>query len=225
LNPHGGNPYLKPELVSSVELGYNKEGRKLSSVSNLFYRYATNIIRSFISLDSNGVALVVPKNYGNSIIYGFEEILSAYPTTFYNCNVSLSLYQQRINGANVSSDALSNYFSWYAKMVNNFTLWKGSKLQLIGNYNSPIATPQGTRIAVYNVDGGFQQKLFKGKAAVGLVVTDIFNTQRSGFTAVTADFNYYRHFKVDSRALLLTFTYSFKTLAKEELLENKFEND
>ncbi|MBD0294529.1 MAG: outer membrane beta-barrel protein, partial [Flavisolibacter sp.] len=70
-----------------------------------------------------------------------------------------------------------------------------------------------------------QQKLFKGKAAIGLVITDIFNTQRSGFTAITADFNYYRHFKVDTRALLLTFTYSFKSLAKEELLENKFSND
>ncbi|MDQ3845249.1 MAG: TonB-dependent receptor, partial [Bacteroidota bacterium] len=192
LNPHGGNPYLKPELVSSVELGYNREGAKFSSVSNLFYRYATNIIRPFISLDTNGVALVVPRNYGNAITYGFEEIFSAYPAKLYNCNASVSLFQQHINGANVSSDALSNYFSWYAKLINNLTLGEGSKLQLIANYNSPIATPQGTRIAVYHVDGGFQQKLFKGKAAIGLVITDIFNTQRSGFTAVTADFNYYR---------------------------------
>jgi outer membrane receptor protein involved in Fe transport len=225
LNPHGGNPYLQPELISSVELGYSKEGKKFSSASNLFYRYATNIIRPFISLDTNAVALVVPENFGNATIYGFEEIFSSNPARFYNCNASISFYQQRINGANVKSDALSNYFSWYGKLINTFSFGKESKVQLIANYNSAVATPQGTRIAVYNVDGGFQQKFFKGKAALGLVVTDIFNTQRSGFNAVTSDFNYFRHFKVDSRAFMLAFTYSFRSLAKEELLENKFSND
>ncbi|HKG69360.1 MAG TPA: outer membrane beta-barrel family protein, partial [Segetibacter sp.] len=217
--------YLKPELIHSLELGYNKEGGKFSASSNLFYRYASNIIRSFISLDTNGVALVLPRNFGSGVTYGLEEIISARPTNFYNCDVSLSLYQQNINGVNVSAEAMSNYFSWYAKLINNITMWKGSKLQLIANYNSPVATPQGTRIAVYNVDGGFQQKLFKGKAALGLVVTDIFNTQRNGLTAFTSDFSYYRNFKVDTRAVLLTFTYSFRSLVKEELLENKFENE
>lgn len=225
LNPHGGNPYLKPELVHSLELGYNREGTKFSASSNLFYRYASNIIRSFISLDTNGVALVVPKNFGSAATYGLEEVISARPTNFYNCDASLSLYQQNINGANVSAEAMSNYFSWYAKLINNFTMWRGSKLQLIASYNSPVATPQGTSIAVYNVDGGFQQKLFRGKAALGLVITDVFNTQRNGLTAITSDFSYYRNFKVDTRAVLLTLTYSFRSLAKEELLENKFENN
>jgi len=225
LNPHGGNPYLKPELANSMEFGFNKEWKKYSSVSTFFYRYSTDIIRPFISLDTNGVALVKPRNYGNATTYGFEEILSAYPTKFYNSNLSISLFQQKINGSNVSSDALSNYFSWYCKMINNFSICKGGKLQLIANYNSPIATPQGTRVAVYNVDGGYQQKLLKGKAALGLVITDIFNTQRSGLTALSSDFNYHRNFKADTRAILLTFTYSFKTAIKEELLENKFSND
>lgn len=225
LNTHGGNPYLKPELINSTEFGYSMEWKNVSSVSNLFYRYSTNIIRPFISLNQNGVALTVPMNFGNATVYGFEEIFSVLATKFYSCNTTVSLFQQIIDGSNVNSDAVNNYFSWYAKMINNLTLWKGGKMQLIGNYNSPIATPQGTRIAVYNLDGGFQQKLFKGKGAIGLVVTDIFNTQYSGLTAVTSDFNYHRKFKVDTRAFLITFTYSFKALAKEELLENKFSND
>jgi outer membrane receptor protein involved in Fe transport len=225
LNTHGGNPYLKPELINSTEFGYSMEWKNMSSVSNLFYRYSTNIIRPYISLNPDGVALTVPMNFGSAIVYGFEEIFSVQATKFYTLNTAVSLFQQIINGSNVSSDAVNNYFSWYAKAINNFGLWRGGKLQLIGNYNSPIATPQGTRIAVYNVDGGFQQKLFKNRGAIGLVVTDIFNTQYSGLTANTSDFYYHRKFKVDTRAFLLTFTYSFRTLAKEELLENKFSND
>ncbi len=225
LNPHGGNPYLKPELVNSLEFGYNKDWKKVSAVSNIFFRYSTDIIRSYISLDSNGVALVIPVNYGSSTMYGFEEILSAFPLKWWSFNLSFSIYQQIINGSNVNLDAENNLVSWYTKFINNFNLWKGGTLQFIGNYNSPIATPQGTRIGNWYIDGGFRQKFFKGKAAAGLVITDIFNTLKSGITATTSDFDYHRTFKVDSRAIMLTLTWSFRTTAKEELLENKFSNE
>jgi hypothetical protein len=110
-------------------------------------------------------------------------------------------------------------------MINNFKLWQGSRLQVIGIYNSPIATPQGTRVANYNVDSGFQQRLLKDKGRLGLIVTDILKTQRNGFSWNTPDFTYSRIFTVDSRAVLLTFAYTFGTKFKEKLMENKFSND
>jgi hypothetical protein len=110
-------------------------------------------------------------------------------------------------------------------VINNFSLWKRSKLQIIANYNSPVATPQGTRIAVYNVDLGFQQKFLHDKGALGIVVTDVFNMQKSGLTAHASDFDYSRTFKIDTRAVMVTFAYTFGARFKEELLENKFSND
>ncbi|MGZ4091306.1 MAG: outer membrane beta-barrel family protein, partial [Bacteroidia bacterium] len=225
LNQHGGNPYLKPELVNSLEAGYNKEWKKVSFSSSLFYRYSTNIIRPYLFLQSNGVVLTQPMNFGNATMYGFESIVSLYPFKNWSMNVSGSVFQQMIDGSNVSSDISNNILSWYGKVINNFTLWKGSKLQVLANYNSPIATPQGSRIAVYNVDMGFQQKMMHGKGGLGIVVTDVFNTQRSGLTAAAYDFNYKRTFKVDTRAVLVTFAYSFGTTFKESLMENKFSND
>lgn len=225
LNPHGGNPYLKPELVNSFELGHNKDWKRVSAVSNIFFRYSTDIIRSYISLDSNGVALVIPMNYGSATIYGLEEILSVFPVKWWSFNLSFSIYQQIINGSNVNGDAENNLVSWYMKFINNFSFWKGGTLQFISNYNSPIATPQGTRIGNWCIDGGFRQKFIKGRAAAGLVVTDIFNTLKSGITASTSEFDYHRTFKIDSRAIMLTLTWSFRTSAKEELLENKYSNE
>ncbi|HSH64595.1 MAG TPA: outer membrane beta-barrel family protein, partial [Bacteroidia bacterium] len=225
LNQHGGNPYLKPEYINSLEAGYNKEWKKFSFSSILFYRYATNIIRPYIDLKPNGVALTLPMNFGNSNTYGIEGIVTAFPNKFWSVNASFSLYKQLIDGTNVSPDLVTNLVSYYGKLINNISLWKGSKLQIIGNYNSPIATPQGSRIAVYFADLGFQQKVLKGNGALGLVVTDVFNTQHSGLTASALDFTYKRTFKVDTRAVLITFAYSFKAKFKEELLENKFSNE
>jgi len=225
LNPHSGNPYLKPELVNSFELGYNYEQNNFSFLTNVFYRYATDIIRPFTSLGSNGVALSAPKNFGNATTYGVEEIVSLRPVKFWSINGSASLFQQKIDGSNVSSDAMNSYTSWYTKMINNFSISKNSKLQVIANYNSPVATPQGTRNAVYNIDMGFQHKLWKGKGALGFVMTDVFDTQKGGATSLTNSFSSYRNFKVDTRAIFITLTYSFRSLFKEELLENKFSND
>ena len=72
---------------------------------------------------------------------------------------------------------------------------------------------------------GFQQKIFHNKGALGLVVTDVFNTQKSGQNASAYNFTYSRRFKIDTRAVLLTFAYSFGIKFKEELLENKFSNE
>jgi outer membrane receptor protein involved in Fe transport len=225
LNQHGGNPYLKPELVNALELGYNKEWKKISFTTNVFYRYSTNIIRNYIILNPNGVALTLPMNFGNSTTYGIESIISLFPTSFWSANVSASAYQQQIDGSNINSDVANNLFSWYGKITNNLTLWKGSKMQITVSYNAPVGTPQGQKVAIYYGDFGFQQKVFKGKGGLGLVITDVFNTQANGLKAYASNFSYSRKFKIDTRAILLTFAYSFGTKFKEEALENKFSND
>jgi outer membrane receptor protein involved in Fe transport len=225
LSQHSGNPYLRPELANSLEFGYNKEWKKVSFNINLYYRYTTNIIRGYVILKDNGVTLNQPVNFGVGETYGAESIVSIFPLKFWSANISASCYQQNISGSNIDPALANNVFSWYGKLINNFTLWKGGKLQIMTNYNSPIGTPQGKKIAVYYTDLGFQQKIFKGKGGLGLVITDVFNTQLSGSTIQVPEFNYSRIAKNDTRAVMLTFAYTFRSSFKEEMIENKFSND
>lgn len=225
LNPHGGNPYLKPEIIHIIETGYSKEWSKYSLSTNAFYRNATNTIRQYAELQDNGVVLQQPRNIGSTITYGLETIFSLKPIGFYDANISITAFQQNINASNLAQDVVNNAFSWYGKIINNFVPWKGGKLQIIGNYNSALATAQGKRIPIYNVDMGFQQKLGKGNARLGLVVTDMFNTLESGFKNNTALFSNNRTSKSDTRALMLTFAYTFKSDFKEKLLENQFSTE
>jgi len=225
LNPHGGNPYLKPEIIHIIETSYSKEWSKYSLSTNVFYRNATNTIRQYAELQDNGVVLQQPRNIGSTITYGLETIFSLKPIGFYDANISITVFQQNINASNLAQDVVNNAFSWYGKIINNFVPWKGGKLQIIGNYNSALATAQGKRIPIYNVDMGFQQKLGKGNARLGLVVTDMFNTLESGFKNNTALFSNNRTSKSDTRALMLTFAYTFKSDFKEKLLENQFSTE
>jgi outer membrane receptor protein involved in Fe transport len=222
LNPHGGNPKLKPEIIHALELGYHKEWEKYSFSSSLFYRYSLDAIRQYAQLQPNGANLTLPTNIGNALTYGIENIFSVRAGKFYDVNGSLSFFQQQINGANLAKDAVQNAFGWYGKLINNFAPWQGGKIQVIGNYNSALATPQGKRIALYNVDIGFQQRLGKGNTRLGLIVTDLFNTLKSGYKNYTSQFSNYRNSKADTRAVMISLAYSFKSAFKEKLLENKF---
>lgn len=225
LNPHGGNPYLKPEIVHIGELSYNKTWTNYSFSTNAFYRNAKDAIRQYAELKDNGIILLQPRNIGNTITYGLETIFSLKPFPFYDVNISVTAFQQHIDASNITEDAVSNAFNWYGKMINNFVPWKGGKLQLIGNYNSALATAQGERIPIYNIDMGFQQKLGKGNARLGLVVTDVFNTLESGYKNNTLLFSNTRINKSDTRAVMLTFAYTFKSDFKEKLLENQFSTE
>jgi outer membrane receptor protein involved in Fe transport len=225
LNPHGGNPYLKPEVIHIAEISYNKEWSKYSFSSNAFYRNATNTIKQYAELQDNGVILLQPRNIGSTITYGLETIFSLKPVGFYDANISVTAFQQNIDASNLAQDVVNNAFSWYGKIINNFVPWKGGKLQIIGNYNSALATPQGKRIPIYNVDMGFQQKIGKGNARLGLVVTDMFNTLESGYKNNTLLFSNNRTSKSDTRAIMVTFAYTFKSDFKEKLLENQFSTE
>lgn len=225
LNQHGGNPGLKPELIHSMEFGYYQALQKASLSMIVFYRMRRDAILPYTVLDSNGVAFSQPLNFGNATTLGFEAIATFNPISNWSLNFSFSAYEIHIDNNSSTADVSTHQLNWYSKLINNFTLFKNLKLQVIGSYTSPTAIPQGKTVAVYYVDLGLMQEIMKGKGRLGLTVTDVFNTQQYG--AVTSDYNFTfsRKAKLDTRAVMLTFGYTFGTSFKENMMENKFKNE
>lgn len=225
LNTRSGNPGLKPELAHSLELSYSHVFGIGSFNASAFYRSTSDMILPFTTLSNTGVAFTKPLNFGNATTLGLEGMVAVNPVDFWSLNLNVSGYELRIESTGPMLGLQRTQWAYFAKLINNFTPWQGGKIQLTANYTSPVAIPQGERVAVWFVDLGFQQKIFKGKGRLGLAVTDVFDTQESGVRLSIPDFEFSRIFKIDSRAALLTFTYSFRSQAREELLENKFKND
>ncbi len=225
LTQRSGNFKLKPEIVDNFEIGYTQDFQKGSISAKTFYRNGKNTILQFTVLRPDGVLFSKPENVGKTETWGFEGIISHATTSYWQNNWSFSLFEQRVDAENIQAESVNQVLSWNAKWINDVACWKNAKLQIIGIYNSPTATIQGTRIAVYNVDVAFQQKLWNERARLGLIVTDIFDTQKNGFTWETSDFSFNRIFKVDTRAFLITLAYTFGTKFKEKLMENKFLNE
>jgi outer membrane receptor protein involved in Fe transport len=225
LNQRAGNPHLKPELIHSLELSYSYAVSKASLTLSAFYRIRNNAIFPYTILDENGVAFTQPMNFGNAATYGAEVIATYNPFSIWSMNFSFSAFEQRIEEDGLTDELNVQQISWYTKLINSFTLFHDSKLQIIGNYTSPTVIPQGESVAVYFVDLGFQQKIWKGKGRLGLTITDIFDTQEYGFVTSDYNFEFSRIFKQDTRAVMFTFGYTFGTSFSEKLMENRFKND
>jgi outer membrane receptor protein involved in Fe transport len=225
LNPHAGNPNLKPELAHSLELSYDFSLGKGSLAASAFYRNTSNIILTYTALNSNGIALQQPRNFGNAATLGMEGIFSYPLLDFWRTNLTVSGYHLRIEETDPALNIQRDQFTWFVKCAHDFTLWKNARLQIAGNYTSPFAIPQGERKAVGFVDLGFQQKILKGQGRLALTLTDIFNTQQGGYRISDARFRFDRTVKVDTRAVMLIFGYTFRSEFREKLLENKFKND
>lgn len=222
LSPHSGNPNLQPEIIHAVEAGYGYSWKGGSFTSGLFYRYSQNSIRNYYQLLPNGAVLNKPVNIGNAVLYGWENMVSASPIHGYDFNASVTIFNQRYNGGNVNTDAQQEGWSWNGKIINNLSLLRNSKWQITGNYIAAEITPQGNRIAQYSVDMGFQQKLGKGNTRLGITITDLLNTLKSGYNNYASSFMQYRYSKADTRAIMVTFACTFRSAFKEKLLENKF---
>jgi outer membrane receptor protein involved in Fe transport len=222
LNRRGGNPALQPELVNTIELGWSKDWEPISINGAFFYRRGTNTILPYTTILPGGIAFTQPQNIGSSTTYGLEAFISTQGGKIWNSTASISLYNQSIVG-NIDGDDIGNtLFSWYAKWANNFAIGKNLRAQILINYQAPTAITQGTRLAVYNMDLGAQQKIMQGRARIGMTITDVFNTLQNGSRVTTGDFTIKRTSKSDTRSIMFTFAMTFGSAFKEKLMENKF---
>jgi hypothetical protein len=225
LNVWSGNPDIQPELSHAFGLTYNHESINASLTSSLFYRLTSNSIFPVTVVDSNGVSTTRPENFGNSSTYGAELLLRYSPFNIWTINLDASLYEHLIEHDKQLLNVQKNQLTGYVKFINNLNLWKNGKIQITANYRSPEIIPQGIKKEIYFLDIGFQQKILNGQGRIALTLTDIFDTQRNETSISDVNFEYTHYRKVDTRAIMLIFAYTFKSEFKEKLLENKFKNE
>lgn len=225
LNVWSGNPDIQPEISHALGLTSNYAFKKTSLSTSLFYRLTSNSIFPYTTIDSSGVSTTRPENFGNSSTYGAEAIFTYKPFNYWTIHIDASLYEQRIEQNDLLQNILKNQLTGYVKFINNIDLWKNGRLQITANYTAPVVIPQGIKKEVYFIDLGLQQKILKGQGRLALTVTDIFDTQANETFVSDINFEYTHYRKVDTRAVMLIFAYTFRSEFKERLLENKFKNE
>ncbi|HEY0177809.1 MAG TPA: TonB-dependent receptor, partial [Pedobacter sp.] len=205
-----GNPNLLPEDVHSYELSYSRFWPKVTFIGSAYVRRTNDLIQRVRSTpDSAGVIIITPFNLTSSTNSGLEFITKVDPLKAWNFTANVNIYHSSIEAVPAYNIASNSGYSWNANLTNNITLPYSITLQIRGDYSSSEVQAQGTRKAMYGIDGGAKYDFPGKKASLSFNVRDIFNTRKFGATIQDAnsitDFQRYQQGPMGN----LTFAYRF----------------
>ncbi|QNK64329.1 TonB-dependent receptor [Pedobacter sp. PAMC26386] len=181
-----GNPALRPQFTSSLEMGYKNNWTKGYFYGALYHRITDGTITR-IATQAPGSTLIynVFQNAGRSYNSGIELIMKQDITPWVAMNANANIYQNTINAFQVENkypvpvlytSERQQLISGNLKINGLFHLPNKFEAQLTGIYLAPDIIPQGRVSSRYSVDLGIKKTIQKGAGELFLNATDIFNT-------------------------------------------------
>ena len=213
-----GNPYLKPEYISSFELNYIKSWGAQTLSGSLYYKFTDDVVQSVRFLN-NGVMESTYANIAKSQYTGLELISKNRLFEILSLTTSLNLYYNTLDSATYVNKSVQpetstfipgqSKFSYSGNIMANFMLSKNFSGQITAQYNSPQLIAQGVENASYSIDMGFRQMLFNKKLSINVMVRDLLNSDRRNSISSGSGFYQTSTSYFHGRMLGLTLTYNF----------------
>lgn len=205
-----GNPDLRPQYSSSMELNYIKSWNSQSLSASVYYHYTDDVIEN-VRYVHNKVIESTFLNVAKSQNTGLELISKNRLFQFMNLTSSFNLYYSKLDSAtfvNSYNQTIgikgSSNLSWSANVLANFMLSKTFSGQITGEYESPQIIAQGTEDANFSIDLGVRKTFLNRKFSLSFNVRDLFNSDRhrsttsgNGFSQKSENYFHGRMFGVN----------------------------
>jgi len=203
-----GNPFLKPEFVNSVEMGYQKFGEGTTFSASIYAKDINDMQRRYISVDSNHVSTVTYQNLNGSVDIGFEFMWSKEVSRTFNFMLSSNIYHSKMDASNLTTE----YDESTIGMRSGFNAgWKknGHKIQLSGWVRPGGEVGQGKMKTMFSTDLAYSRPVFSDKGKFTLKISDIFNTRGFGIDTRGPMFDQSFEYKRQSRYVIVSLSCSF----------------
>lgn len=208
LNRFVGNPELGPEYTNAYELTYSMMGQLGTLQLTPFYRHTTDVIRRYKTVDTTGVSTTTFENLDKSDSYG-ADLNGSFRLGPVNGFAGVSVYQQETSGETLQSGLSSQTTTWDARLSATWKITPSTEVQYFQFYRGPQDIEQGHISGFTFTNLAVRQKLWSDAASLTVRVMDPFD--KMGFSFRTQDANSIQTStrKFDSRAVYLSFNYTF----------------
>lgn len=207
LNRSEGNPYLNPEVVHQIEMGYNLTFKGFTTFSSLFYRHTDGIIEQILSIDNNGLSVNTYKNIGTNNSIGINTFVTkTIDLVTLRTGGNFSTYNAKgiVNGnpASRSSYEYNLFLNGEIKISGTF------KADFFGFFRSPVRTIQGDNPA-FTIYGMGIRKEYKN-SSIGMTLIEPFNADKFfNSNIITNAFVQKTSFSIPFRSIGINFRYKF----------------
>lgn len=211
-----GNADLNPELTYSTEVTWMHYLKKGSILTSLYYRHTDDKIERIAYYGTDGIIYRMPLNIASRDAYGLEVIGGYQLKSWIRFNTSFNFFREEISGSYMGTSFDRDNFTWNNRSSLNFSLPKGFKLQVSGQYDAPRLSAQGKILSMRWMDVAASKDVWKNKATIALNVRDVFNSRRFRSITDTPELYSENDFQWRPRSVKVTFTYRLNQTKKEQ---------
>lgn len=203
-----GDPFLKPVLTHSLQLGYTY--RSLYNVTLSYTRSSDEITDVFVQDDSTKISTQVPANMQRSSQYNLGVNIPVSIGKWFNSNINSSVYYNQYNSPLQGGQLKNNFTSWDCNVTNSFIMGsKGWSAELSGFYQSKTAWGQFIIKNLAQVSAGIQKTSANKKSVYKLSAADIFSTNHIAVVVKYQNQDWFTDRTWDSRFITFSYTYRF----------------
>ena len=222
-NLRRGNPALRPEYIHSVDLSFEHTRKKWGLTASLYQRYSIEVIQRVKIFYADGTSAGTFANIDNSSSTGGELIFQLKPLPIWRNTLSFNGNYIRYIDDQTSVNWNREGFVYGVKFATTVELMKRTlTIQLNGRYNAPSVTAQGQMQPRGSMEFSAEKSFHDGKWAVGMRVSDVFNTQGFRFKVEQPTVTQEMSFKQETRRLFITMRYKF---GRNDFTDRKKGND
>lgn len=209
-----GNPELKPQYSSSIELSYTYNKTFITTLYSTIINDAYDF-NYYQQNDATGINIKTQKNLGIIYNYGVRFFAPLVFTAWWNANFSVDASYQRYVSYSINGNLNKGTQDIIFQSSQYFKISKTLSAEISGKYESSTFYGISQFRANYYVDAGVSKQLFNKRGSLKLSVSDIFNTLRDRSLTNYQNLNLSITDKRESQIARLTFTYRFgKTTVK-----------
>ena len=208
-----GNPQLDPTITENYELSINSFGRLLQGSLQLYHKYSSNVIESFLEVNTDGESVSKFKNIGESKQSGFG--------FFGSVNLKKLSLRSGINLYYYSGrDAKLGYSEWTTPVrlysynfSGNYSFSKYWKAETFAFYMSPTQSIQGSVTSFSMMSIGIKRTFKNKRGSIGIRIIEPFNETKEFTTDLSGEFFSQESVRsIPFRSLSITFKYTFGKL-------------
>ena len=214
-----GNPYLLPEIIHSVELGFQWKNDYITILSGIYYRYKYNGFTAITTAINSTTLVTSQQNLANDQAIGADVVFSANLAEKLHINFTPNAFYNQIDASNLGYSTKKNTFTWSANLNSNYTLTKSTVLQISSNYKSARLTPQGKYLPSFVFNFGARQEILKKKGSIYITLSDVFKSQRQEAELNSPSLQQHIFTRSNSRIGFIGISYNFGILKKKKDLQ------
>ena len=210
-----GNPYLIPEIVRNLELGYNYSKDKTSFTTNLYFRKTKNKIDQKLTVEDDDKIHTMFHNDAKDGAIGLETMYNFDLKNWWSINANANIFHYKVS-ANIDGIlSRGEEFSWSSQLVNNFNINETTSIQLISYYASKTARSQGSLSNYFFTDISLRKQFLNEKLSINLQLKDVFQSLNYELITATANMDLLGDFNNESPILLFNVSYKLSNYKKK----------